>query len=706
MEQFPIILKRTGGLKIKTFTSLFHSPYFESKILFFYELEKDVQSLKEKLLSILYFEIRDNIKENSKLINLKRDIYNNKKLKKYYNVNFNLSEGCQDHLTKYFALMKEYETHLDLFVADYEIILKNSIKNINKIAKSDFFLNGLLFSSTILYKEIIKTNFNFRNFNKKDKRITISVLKYLSRAATKTTPFSTFTRISILEIDNHGNYNCNINKVVSSYKVNNLFYHHLKEALFNISHFKRKMMVQVNDTLRIESTTNKYSFFSNEANESVFKKLPGSDFLEFLLNRLSENKITYEDLILLTSRVSSSSHEKSINFIDRLITEGFLSLSYPVGFYQPDWISELKSFLQENFTDQIFLPAIELLSNLEKSESQLQLSNVFQKNLLIKNSYADIVSVLEYLKPDTRFKEIVAPQNLFFENHYSFTSERLTATVINKISCDLKEVYFKFFELSFKKAFKSKLCEALSEHGGKLSLIDFFEKIYLKELGDFSLDGNTFDEMKNIKLSINEFLNEKADLDFIDLKLIFKDKTTKEYDSISFGAYLQPIKDDFSSYVINGFSTGYGSNCSRFLIDFTGENKYHEKVKQYNKSRKSIISDVKDASIHNANVYPPITNHVITSSNDKNLENSYKLLKISEIDVCGNKNHGIYLTVKGKKITPVNLTMEGLNRRSKFSQFLDLFSPNEVFGFETVLHNIESVFKRFGEDKYRRSTED
>ncbi len=128
-------------------------------------------------------------------------------------------------------------------------------------------------------------------------------------------------------------------------------------------------------------------------------------------------------------------------------------------------------------------------------------------------------------------------------------------------------------------------------------------------------------------------------------------------------------------------------------MDFIGANKYHEKVKHYNKCRKPIISDVKDASIHNANIYPAITEHVISSSNDKNLEDPYKVLKTSELYVHCNEINGIDLIEGNKKVTPVNLTLEGLNRRSKFSQFLDLFNPSDLFGYEVIMHHINSIFK-------------
>ena len=90
---------------------------------------------------------------------------------------------------------KNYKKELKVYKEVFNQELISSIEQLKKITNTYFFKNGMLFSSHILSREISKTDFKFNILNKKNKRLLISVLKYLSRSLTKTTPFSSFNSV-------------------------------------------------------------------------------------------------------------------------------------------------------------------------------------------------------------------------------------------------------------------------------------------------------------------------------------------------------------------------------------------------------------------------------------------------------------------------------------------------------------------------------
>src|SRR5690606_35161784 len=126
----------------------------------------------------------------------------------------------------------------------------------------------------------------------------------------------------------------------------------------------------------------------------------------------------------------------------------------------------------------------------------------------------------------------------------------------------------------------------------------------------------------------------------------------------------------FDEIVINSFSGGYGSNASRYL-SFCPDivlDRFREYI--IDCQGDFIIADVRDASIHNSNSFPSLSTYTIDIASTNTNSNKDIPLNALFLSVSGDSELSI-TNEDGLVVEPVNFSMEAINRKSKFTQFLD-----------------------------------
>src|SRR5699024_3298699 len=140
-------------------------------------------------------------KRNS-LINLKRDIYNDRSID-INEYKEKLNGNIYTHLSRYCRLSKLGITFASQFDNIYENKLFEIRKNLKDLLDNALLKNALLFSSRILLKQLRKyCQKNINEFSRNEIKAENGFIKYLTRMKTKTSPFSTFTSLSIASVDN------------------------------------------------------------------------------------------------------------------------------------------------------------------------------------------------------------------------------------------------------------------------------------------------------------------------------------------------------------------------------------------------------------------------------------------------------------------------------------------------------------------------
>lgn len=699
-NNFPLIFGRKGGGEFSMLGSL-RTPSIENYIVTLLIQQNEITVLINRLIADLHVVIskEDDIKTKHQLLNFKRDLFNNRPIEKHLTLiktHIILEENFNQYYQRTDTYNKAKQEYKEVFYKDFYA----SIENLKGLSENYFLKNGLLFSSNILSKEIKKSDFRFTSLNKKNRRLLISTLKYLTRSLTKTTPFSSFNSIFCLE-NREGQYRPIYLAVkTSNFQITNLFFYYLKELILKDQDFKNCLDIYCNTTLwEYQKQDNVFHFFINKKNNEAFKKLSKSPILLYIKDQLSSNELNYSALIDKIKRVTEDKKDTIISFVDTLINEGVLQITYPVSSDDKNWIQRLLDFINRN-ESQLTKKFKDLISVLKNIQSTIEaLENIFEveeRQQLILNSHIEIITFLRSWNDDTAFTRKVAPQDLFYEDTFSKTSDLISLKTLNTTSSSLKRVFLNLNNIPYKKTLKQFFAKYLKEeYNRKLPILLFYEKIYLKHINEFTLTDSDLSifrrEFKKIVHLINE--NTSGPTNPIDVSNYTKKTKDENEDSISFGCYIQVANNNWDQLILNNFSNGNGSNISRFLNFLPDE--FANKVLEFNKNnyQGKIITEVKDASIHNVNTYPPLSEYVISVNEDFSLKESYTSISLSEIYVVYDLDEGLLLkNEKGVEIQPNSFSLEGLNRKSKFTQFLDIFNPVDTSGYILFKQSIWQLY--------------
>jgi len=696
-DYFPIVVVRKGGGELSVLDN-FKFISMDKIIYEFSTFEEQLKLLKNNIVYDLHKLIggEDDVKLKRLLINFKRDFFNERNTDKYSDTIKNYNAFNQKHKI-YSQKLIDYKDELNKYRNHHNDKIISSIEQLKEASKHYFLKNGLLFSSDVLSYEIHKNYFiGADNINNKNKRIFISILKYLSRSVTKTTPFSTFNSLFFLE-HNDGRYipiTCPIND--TNFRITNLFFHYVKELLLNDLDFKKGLSVYPNSTIYNEKKElNRFIFFINKNNNESFKKLDRSPILNFIREKASIETCSYNFLL---NQIDTATVEDKISiliFIDSLIELGFLHIEYPVLLSDENWINQLLNYLttEKSFNNSKKIRNLILL--LKRIQATiLEIKDTNRKSEIIKEIYIEISNFFIEVNPTIDFIQKVTPQNLFYEDTFSESKSVIPSESIHRVFKSLKLVFSSLNNVPYKNSLIFFLGSILAEkYNGQLPLLLFYKEIYLKYLNKFTLSKSSLhffqESFKKIALIVNEGSLSGDSIDLSD----FVDSSESEI-KITFGAYLQVTNENWDKIVLNSFSNGDGSNISRFL-NYIPE-RYIKKIKNYNRETYDgqILSEITEASIHNANVYPPLVNHTINIVDNNSLKKSYKSIDLKDINVFYDDKKGMILkNHENVEIIPKSFSLEGLERRSKFLQFLDIFNPTDFLGYQLYVQKINQLYE-------------
>jgi hypothetical protein len=391
---FPFVFGREGGSSLEKLNDFKFVEYFDENYI---KSKREIENIKNEIVDFLFSKIgieKDEYLKNQ-LINLKRDFFNNRNVEKYANL-IEKYDLLQAKLEEYGAEKEKYKLVKEKFEIDFNDVLYKSLIKLKILTNSFFLKNGFLFSSNILFEEIQKTSSSPTLINKKEKRLIISLLKYLTRSLVKTTPYSSFNSIFCLQLINDRFVPLENEFKKSNLQITNLFYHYLKEILLHDFHFRRELIVRLNSTIWQELDTNKdFHFFNNHNNNEAFKKLNVSPILLFIKDQLKGDNIKYSSLVSNIEIVSGTYKTNVENFIDVLITEGFIKIIYPASNNDKNWITNLIDFINQNDLKGTLLDVVNVLNFiLETIEALESIFDADKRYKIILEAHKRIVSFL------------------------------------------------------------------------------------------------------------------------------------------------------------------------------------------------------------------------------------------------------------------------------------------------------------------------
>lgn len=630
---------------------------------------------KEGIIDGLYYCIRRaelSQQERNRLIKLKRDIYNDRFIRDKIKVEEHL---ILDHtllaeVNDFIAMVHQKSVIENSIHATYNFCMLNTRLALIKYANEYPLKNGILFSSQDLFRSIARLKHITEEeliTTKKYDSIFSSLLNYLTRSATKTSPFSSFNTLILAELTRPDS----ADKVQntggkSTITINNLLYLRLKEWILSSQDHLDRLTVCLNSTL-VESNGGLRYFRHSENNED-FCFLPINNPLIFNILQFVETERPSFGQLVFFLKDHMSVDDSPIDFARRLIRSGILLVHFPISIGNRDWLMDFCDYLKhhDGGKNPQLIYALESVHHVrEELES---ITDIDKKNERLEKLFEELIKV------EFDFKGL-NKSNLFYEDVVDTANYPFEVGNLKKSFEEIKVLSNILFQMDFKSISRKLIYSTLKEYAGytKISLLEYYEKVYL--------NGNLYNQ------AIANYNQKYLDLfaDFFTLILqgnrlylcdFLKDLNEQvPLTSVSFDLFMQLSKD--SKLVVNNILHAAGMNITRFYHLFPDLEKLLARTCLCT-DENAVIAQLRDSSMHNTQIQSSSTDVIIDVSQSIF---SDSLIPLTKLYLRCLENGTVRIEDDHQRvIIPMDFSMESLGRRSSLFKFINQFSADNSEG--------------------------
>ncbi|KOS64275.1 lantibiotic dehydratase [Lysinibacillus sp. FJAT-14222] len=520
---------------------------------------------------------------------------------------------CSLKITEYNVWAQEKEYNLSLQKARaMEIDTANVTSEIKKVSSSQVLQNGLLYSS-LTTLDMTQQYIDGKDYsNKAIRRIESTLIRYLTRIMTKTSPFSSFTIISGINVsENHTKVNNNEDSIQStvylnpiiSYTLLNHFY--TKPFLYNVPVVINPNIYFSQDKIYIFTKTVDISNGGIRNPEHQYS-LPNSTTIQFIIHLLYENtQLSVREIQQLLKSRSKNSEKLIINLIK-------IGLLKPAIHTEEFRIDLLHTFLKDPSLNSFssLIQSLTKLNDYLKAYSR-QFYDVHKRIQIEKLTEEEIKRLYQELSitnpiPNPVFIEICYRTNEIQISTNTLSSMQLSLQKFSK-SCIVFDPFFSVRETQkefYKRNFHNKSCV----------LIEFYNKwsSFVEENDSFNQNSKSISPLNLLReklISYNPYQLESIEQHHhiqneiykkiitsqiqkdIDISpLLHGNSHTRNTENISILGQVQ--EDSTIKIVINKITDGNGQMFSRFLEHLPSKN--IERIKKINqiKQTKGTITDI------------------------------------------------------------------------------------------------------------------
>lgn len=194
-----LMIKRETNYKSKEFPLFLKgSSELEKKYLLFIEEEKIREQIKNKVIKLLESEVVENDKCRTKIIDLKRKVFNDKKISEKV-LDFITQESVQEKLSEYIKIQNNIEQNLEELSKGLNSTYNDEYNDVKTLFQSNDLIMTLIMSNKYMRESIYR--FLNKDNDKKNRVIYLRLVKFLSRLAKKCSPLSNLTLTTISGIN-------------------------------------------------------------------------------------------------------------------------------------------------------------------------------------------------------------------------------------------------------------------------------------------------------------------------------------------------------------------------------------------------------------------------------------------------------------------------------------------------------------------------
>ena len=435
---FPLMLIRTAGLPLQ---------WAETGIENFASLEKKYGSTSN--LIEVHFQRAAERFENEKervisdkrlekiIVNYRRFLrkgISGKEIK----VDEYLTEQRPDLADDLFEVNKKifYQAHLSKEIREwYESALLAEKQALRQYASSENLCRALLLGSHTLLRELPRFALaDPEKWNKKERRVASSLLKYLMRATVKTTPFSRLATVSLQDIQTQSSEFSDLFSAIKPVATPNVgLLPFLYEILLREPAFYNSLNIRLNPSLHAESGHEEWLYY-NGAQES-FQNLESNKALEIIKAFLKEKPARFPDVLAHLATGIEAEQDSLQSFVFQLIDYGYLEWVLPETGLLPGWCGSLYNYLGFLPTAPVLTDAAYLLQWLRTAARTLSFQSVQEAMETQRETVAQCRLFFE--RYGSEFPDI-PPEQIFYEDVADTVQGNLPQEAVEKIVNELR----------------------------------------------------------------------------------------------------------------------------------------------------------------------------------------------------------------------------------------------------------------------------
>jgi lantibiotic biosynthesis protein len=734
LKIFPYSLVRYAGLAHQIFDQLKlkDAAYLLSSYKkYMDEKEKLKLNLCDALYPVINHQLDDKVRQQ--LINLKRQLFNNKKIDPH-SVSL-LPQALQHDFQVYLNKIEQFTLFRNQCSLKFGEEQNIQRKQVQEMAQQPELQNGLLLSSPLLYEQL--SGFSKKDtdrFKQKEHRVMFSLLRYLSRMAFKTSPFSCFTYTGLATLGNTEKLNI-MEEVGSRLKLNNSIFEYLKSILKKHPLLSEHLRIKLNITATIKG--DKICFLSNFNNIESFQQINAKGLQLMVYQHLNKHQepASLKQLILkLHQDLEGPDYESIKIYLIKLVEAGMLELNLPFSGMDEEWGQKLLIFLASlKKVEPSVLPIMILFENLQTyrdeypsagslvrhkmlQEAEKQLNEVFSElqqeaGLPFYTSTSDQKITQE--SPETNIFSglkfmpyYFSGRHIFYEDCFTTEKSALPEQQVKDFVSKTNELINHLLPLDVMRKERKKMLDFFLLHyqpNETIDLINFYKDYYFhikKPEKEEPLSTTDFSALKQWKDIILKKLSEIEDHDesLIHLDDSFFTGIPNDPDlpkNATAGMFVQ-FSDNENGFagVINALLPGMGKVSGRFLSLFDRE--ITESFVQHNEKLypDKIKVELNDASTFNANIHPPLLAYELELPGGNNIYPSDKQFNVRDLKITYDDEKGTLKLYNGSlEFYSYDLSLESFYNRSNLYQLLAHFNPDARVSLQPFIQIIDQFYQ-------------
>ncbi len=588
---------------------------------------------------------------------------------------------------------------------------------------------GLLQSSPSLWEGLQRYRLQPPTiYRKKERQTERSLAQYLARICTKTSPFSTFTALSLNDLSG-SNVGPDTVPFSSVIRINNYVLAQVEELLSAYPPFYKHLRVQINPTLRKKGKD--FVFLINSRNVESIQQIEENEVLALILSigrEYSSGQLVFATLLTRLGAVVDASHEELQTYLSDLVRLGFLNWLWPVSGTNPNWNETLLEWITAlpDFDGKVWMVAA--LDQLKRTADQLPQLPVEKRWSLIQESMTHLARCFEEIGNRipkiqlTEHKAFVAFQNtdLAMSREKLFFEDTQMRAEISWSESDLEqsvEELSQLVEMVLPFRMQTELEEPLHFFKRRYNdqetvpLLQFYQDFYAGEISSLTklpvqppisnIDTSLSSAQEAVlaaREKITKELSKHITIDYnftVHLPLSVlnsvmaptQQKVAVTPSPESFGALLQLQRSSNGQYksYVDAVFTGYGKMLGRFLHLFPKEKSTQltDWVEQMRGT--SLWVDNTDASFHNANAHPAFLQKLVSIPGGQqafyNKESQLaeeQLLQLKDLSIrLSETENKLLLYCQEEEVTIFNFGLEALQSRSPMYRLLSSFCTTQ-----------------------------